>query len=131
MAKYLAQVIVVGAQVVARAFARALQQEYAASQAAAQQAGGGRGGNTQRAAASAKLGMSIQEALQILNVEKLDPEKIAKNYEHLFQVNDKAKGGSFYLQSKVYRAKERLDEELRLQEEQEQKKKERRKENDL
>ncbi|KAG0422721.1 hypothetical protein HPB47_001489 [Ixodes persulcatus] len=130
-AKYLAQVIVVGAQVVARAFARALQQEYAASQAAANQAGGGRGGNTQRAAASAKLGMSIQEALQILNVEKLDPEKIAKNYEHLFQVNDKAKGGSFYLQSKVYRAKERLDEELRLQEEQEQKKKERRKENDL
>ncbi|EEC14905.1 granulocyte macrophage csf signaling molecule, putative, partial [Ixodes scapularis] len=127
-AKYLAQVIVVGAQVVARAFARALQQEYAASQAAAQQAGGGRGGNTQRAAASAKLGMSIQV---ILNVEKLDPEKIAKNYDHLFQVNDKAKGGSFYLQSKVYRAKERLDEELRLQEEQEQKKKERRKDNDL
>ncbi|CAN7998542.1 unnamed protein product, partial [Ixodes hexagonus] len=130
-ARYLAQVIVVGAQVVARAFARALEQEYAASQAAAKQAGGGRGGNTQRAAASAKLGMSIQEALQILNVDKLDPDKISMSYEHLFQVNDKAKGGSFYLQSKVYRAKERLDEELRLQQEQEQKKKERRKSNDL
>jgi import inner membrane translocase subunit TIM16 len=29
-------------------------------------------------------------------------------------LNDKKKGGSFYLQSKVYRAKERLDEELKV-----------------
>lgn len=28
-------------------------------------------------------------------------------------MNDKAKGGSFYLQSKVFRAKERIDEELK------------------
>lgn len=27
-------------------------------------------------------------------------------------MNDKAKGGSFYLQSKVFRAKERIDHEL-------------------
>ena len=57
--------------------------------------------------------MTLEEAQQILNVEKLDPEEIKKKYEHLFAVNDKAKGGSFYLQSKVYRAKERLDEELK------------------
>jgi mitochondrial import inner membrane translocase subunit TIM16 len=31
----------------------------------------------------------------------------------LFGVNDKAKGGSFYLQSKIFRAKERIDEELK------------------
>lgn len=30
-------------------------------------------------------------------------------------MNDKAKGGSFYLQSKVFRAKERIDQELALQ----------------
>jgi len=30
-----------------------------------------------------------------------DVEAVVKNYEHLFSVNDKAKGGSFYLQSKV------------------------------
>lgn len=30
-------------------------------------------------------------------------------------MNDKSKGGSFYLQSKVFRAKERLDEELKAQ----------------
>lgn len=36
-------------------------------------------------------------------------------------MNDKSKGGSFYLQSKVFRAKERLDEELRLMEKAEKK----------
>lgn len=32
-----------------------------------------------------------------------------QNFEHLFKVNDKSEGGSFYLQSKVVRAKEALD----------------------
>ena len=58
--------------------------------------------------------MSLEEAKQILNVEKLDLETVKKNYEHLFNVNDKTKGGSFYLQSKVFRAKERLDQEMKL-----------------
>lgn len=57
--------------------------------------------------------MTLEEAQQILNTDKLDPEEIQKNYEHLFAVNDKAKSGSFYLQSKVFRAKERIDEELK------------------
>ena len=30
-----------------------------------------------------------------------DLEGLQKNFEHLFAVNDKAKGGSLYLQSKV------------------------------
>lgn len=55
--------------------------------------------------------MTLEEAQQILNVEKIDPEEVQKSYEHLFEMNDKAKGGSFYLQSKVFRAKERIDEE--------------------
>uniref|UniRef100_UPI0037E8F01A mitochondrial import inner membrane translocase subunit tim16 n=1 Tax=Semicossyphus pulcher TaxID=241346 RepID=UPI0037E8F01A len=112
MAKYLAQIIVMGAQVVGRAFARALKQEYAASQAAANARS--RAGQ-QSAAASSITGMSLQEAQQILNISTLTPEEIQKNYEHLFKVNDKAVGGSFYLQSKVVRAKERLDEELSIQ----------------
>uniref|UniRef100_A0A665VCU8 Coronin n=1 Tax=Echeneis naucrates TaxID=173247 RepID=A0A665VCU8_ECHNA len=114
-AKYLAQIIVMGAQVVGRAFARALQQEYAASQAAARARG--RTGQ-QSAAASSITGMSLQEAQQILNISMLTPEEIQKNYEHLFKVNDKSVGGSFYLQSKVVRAKERLDEELSIQSQQ-------------
>lgn len=112
MARYLAQIIVMGAQVVGRAFARALQQEFAASQAAAKARG--RTGQ-QSAAASSITGMSLQEAQQILNISTLTPEEIQKNYEHLFKVNDKSVGGSFYIQSKVVRAKERLDEELSIQ----------------
>ncbi|KAG9264547.1 mitochondrial import inner membrane translocase subunit TIM16 [Astyanax mexicanus] len=111
-AKYLAQIIVVGAQVVGRAFARALRQEFAASQAAAEARGKA---GAQSAAASSFTGMTVQEAQQILNISTLTPEEIQKNYEHLFKVNDKEVGGSFYLQSKVVRAKERLDEELQIQ----------------
>lgn len=61
-----------------------------------------------------QTGLSLEEAKQILNVDTLDPELVQKNYDHLFNVNDKTKGGSFYLQSKVYRAKERIDQELKL-----------------
>ena len=32
-----------------------------------------------------------------------------QSYEKLFRINDVASGGSFYLQSKVYRAKQTLD----------------------
>lgn len=112
MAKYIAQIIVLGAQVVGRAFARALKQEIAASQEAAKRAGGGPEG-ARRAAANASTGLSLEEAMQILNLEKLDPEKVNQNYEHLFNMNDKAKGGSFYLQSKIVRAKERIDTEFK------------------
>ncbi|XP_046756689.1 mitochondrial import inner membrane translocase subunit TIM16 isoform X1 [Gallus gallus] len=112
-AKYLAQIILVGAQVVGRAFMRALRQELAASRAAADARG--RSERPQSAAASRIIGISLQEAQQILNVSNLNPEEIQKNYDHLFKVNDKSVGGSFYLQSKVVRAKERLDEELRIQ----------------
>ncbi|XP_075984784.1 mitochondrial import inner membrane translocase subunit Tim16 [Anticarsia gemmatalis] len=112
MAKYIAQIIVLGAQVVGRAFARALKQEIAASQEAAKRAGGGPEG-TRRAAANASTGLTLEEAMQILNLDKLEAEKINKNYDHLFTANDKSKGGSFYLQSKIVRAKERIDAEFK------------------
>ena len=35
-----------------------------------------------------------------------------QNYEHLHKINAKSTGGSFYLQSKVYRARERIELEL-------------------
>lgn len=59
------------------------------------------------------IGMTIEEAQQILNVNKLESDEIEKNFKHLFDVNDKQRGGSFYLQSKVFRAKERIDQELK------------------
>ncbi|XP_059152394.1 mitochondrial import inner membrane translocase subunit Tim16-like isoform X3 [Physella acuta] len=112
MAKYLAQIILAGTQVVGRAFARAVKQEYAASQQAAKNAGGGRHG-ARKAAADTVSGMTLQEAKQVLNVADInDTEALLKNYQHLFDVNDKSKGGSLYLQSKVFRAKERIDMEI-------------------
>ncbi|KAJ8962403.1 hypothetical protein NQ318_018387 [Aromia moschata] len=56
--------------------------------------------------------MSLNEALRILNVEQLNPEQIDRQYKYLFEANSKNQGGSFYLQSKIFRAKERLDSEL-------------------
>ncbi|XP_016952217.1 mitochondrial import inner membrane translocase subunit Tim16 [Drosophila biarmipes] len=115
MAKYIAQIIVLGAQAVGRAFTKALRQEIAASQEAARRAGGGKQGD-KSAESNLRTGMTLEEAKQILNID--DPknvEAILKNYEHLFQVNERSKGGSFYIQSKVFRAKERLDHEIKAQ----------------
>lgn len=116
MAKYLAQIIVLGTQVIGKAFARALRQEIAASQEAAKRAGGGKKGS-QHVAANSRAGLTLDEAMRILNLEKLDDKKaIENNYKHLMESNDKTKSSSFYLQSKVFRAKERVDEELKIME---------------
>mmetsp|Transcript_33813 Transcript_33813/g.74976 ORF Transcript_33813/g.74976 Transcript_33813/m.74976 type:complete len:130 (+) Transcript_33813:292-681(+) len=59
---------------------------------------------------AAKSGMSLQEAQLILGVEaNASWGEVVKRYKHLFDVNEKH--GSFYLTSKVYRAKERLEQE--------------------
>ncbi|VDN44760.1 unnamed protein product, partial [Gongylonema pulchrum] len=53
----------------------------------------------------------FQEAMKILDVQDpLNAKEVETSYRHLFAINDKTKGGSLYLQSKVYRAKERIDE---------------------
>nr|2GUZ_B Chain B, Mitochondrial import inner membrane translocase subunit TIM16 [Saccharomyces cerevisiae]2GUZ_D Chain D, Mitochondrial import inner membrane translocase subunit TIM16 [Saccharomyces cerevisiae]2GUZ_F Chain F, Mitochondrial import inner membrane translocase subunit TIM16 [Saccharomyces cerevisiae]2GUZ_H Chain H, Mitochondrial import inner membrane translocase subunit TIM16 [Saccharomyces cerevisiae]2GUZ_J Chain J, Mitochondrial import inner membrane translocase subunit TIM16 [Saccharo len=60
--------------------------------------------------------MTLDESCKILNIEEskgdLNMDKINNRFNYLFEVNDKEKGGSFYLQSKVYRAAERLKWEL-------------------
>ncbi|XP_017053133.1 mitochondrial import inner membrane translocase subunit Tim16 [Drosophila ficusphila] len=113
MAKYIAQIIVLGAQAVGRAFTKALRQEIAASQEAARRAGGGQKGD-KSAESNLRTGMTLEEAKQILNVDDVKSvDCIENNYKHLFQVNERSKGGSFYLQSKVFRAKERLDHETK------------------
>merc|ERR1712024_329329 len=63
---------------------------------------------TASAAESLRAGMTLEEAKDILNITDADIfganfEKLHTNYEHLFQVNEKSKGGSFYIQSKVVR----------------------------
>ncbi|KAB0373141.1 hypothetical protein FD755_014800 [Muntiacus reevesi] len=96
----LVQIFVMGMQGAGRASAQALQQEFAASQAAAGTWGHAR---HQSAAASSLPSLSLREAQQILSVSKLSPKEIQKSYEHLFKVNGRSVGGSFYLQSKELR----------------------------
>jgi import inner membrane translocase subunit TIM16 len=61
--------------------------------------------------------MTLDEACKILNVKppqggKANVEEVAARYKKLFDSNDPHKGGSFYLQSKIVRAKERIDAEV-------------------
>lgn len=111
--------MIAGAQVVGRAFSRALREELAASQEAAKRRAASSNGsssfssNAESAESDLRHGITLEEAVQILNVEKkLDPSDVESKYKHLFDVNDKSRGGSFYIQSKVVRAKERIDQEL-------------------
>lgn len=54
-----------------------------------------------------KSELSLDEACQILYLQRrpISEDEILTRYEHLFNVN---KGVSFYIQSKVLRAKDRL-----------------------
>ena len=80
-------------------------------------ADGQRSGMTPEAAKAAARGakqLTVQEANQILGIEAgASWEEILKKYNHLFEANEKH--GSFYLQSKVYRARERLEAEFKEQ----------------
>jgi mitochondrial import inner membrane translocase subunit TIM16 len=44
------------------------------------------------------------------------PSPAVQQYKKFFDANDPKNGGSFYLQSKIYRAKECLDNELKAEE---------------
>lgn len=113
MAKFIAQIILAGSQIVARAFTRALREEIAASQDAARRLGNNPKSRAERLA-NVKTGITLEEAKQILNVDdKLDPEDVESRYSSLFKNNERSSGGSFYIQSKVVRAKERIDEEFK------------------
>eukprot|EP00475_Leptophrys_vorax_P011000 TRINITY_DN17561_c0_g1_i1.p1 TRINITY_DN17561_c0_g1~~TRINITY_DN17561_c0_g1_i1.p1 ORF type:complete len:115 (-),score=13.93 TRINITY_DN17561_c0_g1_i1:399-743(-) len=102
-AKIIANLIVLGSGVLLRAFSQAYQQ--ALSNAA-------RSGVASEAAATASRRfskvMSLQEARMILGVTEETPwEQVLEKYQRLFERNEKM--GSFYVQSKVQRAKECLE----------------------
>jgi mitochondrial import inner membrane translocase subunit TIM16 len=65
---------------------------------------------------------SLDEACKILNVKppqqgKADMEDLMEKFKRLFDANDPKNGGSFYLQSKILRARERIETDVRLAEE--------------
>ncbi|KAK9108619.1 hypothetical protein Syun_024630 [Stephania yunnanensis] len=102
-AKILANLIVVGSGVLARAFVQAYRQALTnASKSGVTQE------TIQNTVRRASKTMTETEAKQILGVtEGSSWEEILQKYDALFQRN--AQNGSFYLQSKVHRAKECLE----------------------
>jgi import inner membrane translocase subunit TIM16 len=63
-------------------------------------------------------GLTLDEACRILNVTPpkaghADLNRVHEQFKRLFDLNDPKKGGSFYLQSKILRARERLELEVR------------------
>ncbi|KAI8819237.1 Pam16-domain-containing protein [Fimicolochytrium jonesii] len=110
-AKLITQIVLTGTQIFGRAFVEAWKQAAKNGAQNAAAAGTGRAGQD---AATRKTGISVEEAAQILNVDRqASAEEMLKSYEHLFKQNDPKSGGSFYLQSKVFRAKERLELDLK------------------
>lgn len=62
--------------------------------------------------------MTLEEACKILNVKppmggEANLEHTMERFKKLFDLNDPKKGGSFYLQSKILRARERIEMEVR------------------
>ncbi|KAE9467663.1 hypothetical protein C3L33_00466, partial [Rhododendron williamsianum] len=104
--RLLANLIVMGGGIMARAVVQAYRQALmnASKNGVAQEA-------AQNIIRATKI-MAEPEARQILGVtERSSWEEILQKYDHLFEKN--AKNGSFYLQSKVHRAKECLEMEYR------------------
>ncbi|KAK4039072.1 Pam16-domain-containing protein [Parachaetomium inaequale] len=114
--RYITQVVIVGTRVVGRAFAEAYKQASASSQYQRAQAKSGNGSVSGRASLSS--GMTLEEACKILNVKppqagKADMEEVMDRFKRLFDANEPKKGGSFYLQSKILRARERIESEVK------------------
>mmetsp|Transcript_11688 Transcript_11688/g.47209 ORF Transcript_11688/g.47209 Transcript_11688/m.47209 type:complete len:120 (+) Transcript_11688:105-464(+) len=65
------------------------------------------GANAARESLKKAKGMTTTEATQILNLtesEATNLKTVEESYRRIFEANDPKNGGSFYLQSKVYRA---------------------------
>jgi import inner membrane translocase subunit TIM16 len=111
--KFVITAFLTGSRILGRSFVAAYKQAQAASayQKATGKSSGASGG------ASLTAGMTLDEACRILNVKppaggQANVEEVMERYKRLFDANDPQKGGSFYLQSKIVRAKERFEREL-------------------
>ncbi|KAL8913940.1 MAG: hypothetical protein Q9171_001325 [Xanthocarpia ochracea] len=113
MAHSFIQAVVVGTRVFRRAVAEAYRHASASSKYAQSAAGSSSASHN-----FASSGLTLDEACKILNVKppqggKANMEEIIERFKRLFDVNDPTKGGSFYLQSKILRARERIELEVR------------------
>ncbi|RYC63781.1 hypothetical protein CHU98_g2436 [Xylaria longipes] len=107
-------IVVTGSRVLGRAFTEAYKQAQASSNYARAQSKI----NPNAPARGGSSGMTLDEACKILNVKppqgvNTNTEEVMERFKKLFDANDPQKGGSFYLQSKVLRARERIEAEIR------------------
>lgn len=66
----------------------------------------------------ASSGLTLDEACKILNVKppmagETSMETVMERFKKLYDLNEPKSGGSFYLQSKILRARERIEMEVR------------------
>ncbi|KAJ1403814.1 Pam16-domain-containing protein [Ochromonadaceae sp. CCMP2298] len=107
-ARVIAQLLVKGGAILSTAFVSAYQQALRNAKA------GGAPISNKMSGKKIAFKMQPAEALQILDIEKgaLTDALLKERYAHLFEANEPSKGGSFYLQSKIYRSREVLDYQL-------------------
>ncbi|KAL6933062.1 related to Mitochondrial import inner membrane translocase subunit TIM16 [Hanseniaspora guilliermondii] len=108
-------------------FGKAVGQAYRQSQAqsAARKAAGISGNGVSGSFAQEYGGINVSESMDILNLKGADAKDLSKildRYKTLSKINDPKNGGSFYIQSKVYRAAERLKYDLKMENPEEYKK---------
>ena len=112
--RIITQIVFTGTRVIGRAFAEAYRQASASSQYAKQ---AGANGASSSAGGVTSRGIALDEACKILNVKpphgaQTNMEEVMERFKRLYDNNDPSKGGSFYLQSKVLRARERIEAEV-------------------
>lgn len=117
--RIITQIVFTGTRVLGRAFAEAYKQAAASSQ---HSRAAGADLSSATTANSLASGLTLDEACKILNVKppqggKTDMNIVMERFKTMFDRNDPTKGGSFYLQSKILRARERIEFEVREAEE--------------
>lgn len=115
--RIITQVVLTGTRILGRAFAESYRQAAASQKYAAAAAK-----NPGASKTFASSGLTLDEACKILNVSppkggQADMEVVTERFKRLFDLNDPKKGGSFYLQSKILRARERIEMEVQTAEE--------------
>ncbi|KXL51146.1 hypothetical protein M433DRAFT_150924 [Acidomyces richmondensis BFW] len=118
--RIISQIVFTGARVFGRAFAEAYKQASASQRYAAANSN-----NSTAAKSMSSSGLTLDEACRILNVSpprggQASLDRVHEQFKRLFDMNDPKKGGSFYLQSKVLRARERIELEAQRLKRQEQ-----------
>jgi mitochondrial import inner membrane translocase subunit TIM16 len=112
--RILTQIVITGSRILGRAFTEAYKQAQASSKYAVAAAKD----NPQALHNLSSSGLTLDEACKILNVKppqggKANMENVYERFKRLYDLNEPKQGGSFYLQSKILRARERIELEVR------------------